>query len=116
MTVLDTDAKPTRPPPKKIKFGAKPLAASDRIRPTAKPRWGPPASTRREKPAKPRRKNKQETNAQVKKKKKTMAKAKSKRTDADGKRRIPAAPRPKEQPGLRNRTEPAAQTVASFYF
>ncbi|XP_028994619.1 HHIP-like protein 2 [Betta splendens] len=103
LPVLHTDAKPTRPPPKRITFTPKAPVASSRIRTTtaaaARPRWeAPPSETRKDKPAKPWGKNKQETSAHTKKnsakqkkttgtpnvKSKDKVKAKTRQTDADG--------------------------------
>lgn len=92
MTVLDTNEKPTRPPPRKFKFSTKPRVASSQIKPTTttsaasvtttrmmvrtsttvKPKWESPVNkTRKKNKLKPWGKNKvqkkQETNAQAKK-------------------------------------------------
>lgn len=84
MTVLGTNEKPTRPPPRKFKFTTKPRVASSQIKPTTtaasvttkstavKQKWELPANkTKKEKNLKPWGKNKvlnkQETNTQMKK-------------------------------------------------
>lgn len=84
MTVLGTNEKPTRPPPRKLKLTTKPRPTASQIKPTAtaanvattstavKPKWKSPVErARKEHNLKPLVKNKvlnkQETNKQIKK-------------------------------------------------